>query len=52
MGEFVNSLWIKFLGWTTAAVIIILNGKLLFDTFLPAALLKAIYGHLGWPAPQ
>jgi manganese transport protein len=52
MGEFVNPLWIKFLGWTTAAVIIMLNGKLLFDTFMPAALLKAIYGHLGWPAPQ
>ena len=35
MGEFVNRLWLKILGWTTAAVIIILNVKLLFDTFMP-----------------
>lgn len=52
MGEFVNLLWIKILGWTTAAVIIILNVKLLFDTFMPASVLRAFYGHLGLPAPQ
>src|SRR2546426_3039328 len=33
MGEFVNPLWIKLLGWTCAGVIIVLNMKLLFDTF-------------------
>jgi manganese transport protein len=33
MGEFVNPLWIKVLGWTTTFVIISLNLKLLFDTF-------------------
>ena len=52
MGEFANRWWLKILGWTTAALIIILNVKLLFDTFMPAAALKAFYGHLGLPAPQ
>jgi manganese transport protein len=52
MGEFANRWWLKTLGWTTAAVIIILNLKLLFDTFMPDAALKAFYGHLGLPAPQ
>ena len=51
MGGFANRLWLKILGWTTTAVIIILNLKLLFDTFLPAAALKAFYGHLGLPVP-
>ncbi len=52
MGEFANWWGLKILGWTTAAVIIILNVKLLFDTFMPADVLKAFYGHLGLPAPQ
>ena len=52
MGEFANRWWLKILGWTTAAIIIILNLKLLFDTFMPVAVLKAFYGHLGLPAPQ
>ena len=51
MGQFVNPLWIKILGWTTAAVIIILNVKLLFDTFLPPSVLKAVYHFLGLPVP-
>ena len=51
MGQFTNPLWIKILGWTTAAVIIVLNVKLLFDAFLPASFLKAFYGHLGLPGP-
>jgi manganese transport protein len=51
MGEFVNPVWIKILGWTTAAIIIVLNLKLLFDTFMPVPILKAFYGHLGLPAP-
>jgi len=33
MGEFVNPLWIRVLGWTTAAIIITLNVKLLIETF-------------------
>jgi manganese transport protein len=52
MGDFANSPWLKILGWTTTAVIIILNVKLLFDTFMPATLLKAFYSHLGLTAPN
>jgi manganese transport protein len=52
MGEFVNRLWLKILGWTTAGIIIVLNVKLLFDTFLPDAVLKTFYGLLHLPAPQ
>ena len=47
MGQFVNPRWIKILGWATAAIIIVLNVKLLFDTFLPESFLKAFYGFLG-----
>ena len=50
MGEFANRLWLKILGWTVAGIIIVLNVKLLFDTFMPAAILKAIYRLLGLPA--
>jgi manganese transport protein len=50
MGEFVNPLWITILGWTVAAIIIVLNVKLLFDTFMPAAMMKSIYEHLRLPA--
>ena len=51
MGAFANRTWLKILGWTTTAVIIILNVKLLFDTFMPASVLKVFYGHLGLPVP-
>ena len=51
MGRFVNPLWIKFLGWTTAVIIIVLNVKLLFDTFAPASVLRAFYGFFGLPVP-
>src|SRR6266478_2600512 len=52
MGEFANGLWIKILGWTVAGTIIVLNVKLLLDTFLPDAMLKALYGflHIAPPA--
>jgi manganese transport protein len=49
MGEFANRLWLKILGWTTAGVIIVLNAKLLFDTFMPDSMLKAFYDFLGLP---
>jgi manganese transport protein len=49
MGEFTNPLWIKILGWTTAAIIIVLNVKLLFDTLAPEAARRAFYGVLGLP---
>ena len=51
MGEFANPIWIKILGWTTAAIIIVLNVKLLFDTFMPASVLKIFYGYLGLTVP-
>ncbi len=51
MGEFVNPIWIRILGWTTAVIIIVLNLKLLFDTFVPAPMLKAFYGFFGLPTP-
>ncbi|MEP7014945.1 MAG: Nramp family divalent metal transporter [Verrucomicrobiota bacterium] len=47
MGEFANRLWVKILGWTTASIIILLNLKLLFDTFMPDAVLKAFYAAMG-----
>ena len=51
MGEFANRLWVKILGWTTAGIIILLNVKLLLDTFLPAEVLKSVYGFLHLPVP-
>jgi manganese transport protein len=51
MGKFANPWWIKVLGWTTAMIIIILNAKLLVDTFVPASIMQAFFGHLGLPVP-
>src|SRR5713101_216577 len=51
MGEFANKLLLKILGWTTAAIIIVLNVKLLFDTFMPDTLLKEFYQFLHLPPP-
>ncbi|MDQ3198376.1 MAG: divalent metal cation transporter, partial [Verrucomicrobiota bacterium] len=50
MGEFVNPAWIKILGWTTAMIIIVLNLKLLFDTFMPDGARRAFYGFFGLPS--
>jgi manganese transport protein len=52
MGEFANRLWLKILGWATAGVIIILNVKLLLDTFLPASVLGTLYRLIGLPIPK
>ncbi len=49
MGEFVNPRWIKVLGWSCAGLIISLNLKLLFDTFMPATVLEALYGFFRLP---
>ncbi|MES2309503.1 MAG: Nramp family divalent metal transporter [Verrucomicrobiota bacterium] len=49
MGEFANPLWIKLLAWGTSFVIIVLNLKLLFDTFVPDAMRKVFYDSLGIP---
>jgi len=51
MGEFANRLWLKILGWTTAGIIIVLNVKLLLDTFLPSSVLQSLYGFFHIPAP-
>ena len=51
MGGFANRLWLKILGWTTAAIIILLNVKLLLDTFLPVSLVKLLYGFFHLPIP-
>jgi manganese transport protein len=51
MGEFANALWIKIAGWSTALIVIVLNLKLLFDMFMPSAVLKWIYSVLGLPVP-
>ena len=52
MGDFANPAWIKILGWTTTGIIIVLNVKLLLDTFLPTSVLKVFYGSLGLPVPE
>jgi manganese transport protein len=52
MGRFANPLWVRILGWTTTAIIIVLNAKLLFDQFVPDAALKVFYGFFGLPVPS
>ena len=47
MGVFVNPLWIKILGWACAAIIILLNVKLLLDTLRPTGAFAAIRGFFG-----
>ncbi|MBN8708788.1 MAG: Nramp family divalent metal transporter [Verrucomicrobia bacterium] len=47
MGPFANPLWIKILGWTTAMIIIVLNVKLLFDTFVPESIRRPFYAFFG-----
>jgi len=49
MGEFANGVWIKFFGWITALVIILLNVKLLCEIFLPKAILEPLYHALRLP---
>ncbi len=42
MGRFANPVWIKLLAWISAAVIIVLNLKLLFDFFAPESWINAL----------
>ena len=49
MGQFVNPLWIKILGWSTTIIIIVLNVKLLVDTFVPAPIMNRVYHLIGFP---
>ena len=50
MGGFVNPRWIQILGWLTTLIIIVLNLKLLFDTFAPAGVKSAFYRLVGLSA--
>ena len=45
MGEFASPAWIKVLAWVTAAIIIVLNVKLLTDTFGLTAWVLKLTGH-------
>jgi manganese transport protein len=47
MGGFVNPGWIKLLGWSATVIIIVLNAKLLFDTFAPEVVKAAFYRFVG-----
>ena len=42
MGRFANPVWIKLRAWISAAVIIVLNLKLLFDFFAPESWINAL----------
>ena len=52
MGEFVNPLWLKALGWIVVLLIIVLNAKLVFDFFAPTAVQQDVYGFLRLPVPS
>src|SRR4051812_49314836 len=43
MGEFTNPLWVNILAWTTAAIIVLLNAKYLFDYFGMSAWFMKIF---------
>jgi len=51
MGEFANAPWLKFLGWSTAVIIIVLNVWWLFTNLAPDSVLKPVFQLLGWPVP-
>jgi manganese transport protein len=52
MGEFANATWLRILGWTTVAIIIVLNGWLIFTSpLVPDSVQAPIFKFLGWPAP-
>jgi manganese transport protein len=49
MGEFVNPLWLRILGWFVTAVIILLTAKLVFDAGHALAFLTPFYHAIGVP---
>jgi manganese transport protein len=51
MGEFANRPWLKILGWTTVAVIIVLNLWLIFTTVAPDSIQDPVFKFLNWPVP-
>ena len=51
MGEFANRPWLKWLGWTVVALIIVLNVWLIFTTVAPDSVQSPVFKFLGWPVP-
>jgi manganese transport protein len=52
MGEFANPPWLKTIGWLTVAVIIVLNGWLIFTSpLVPDSVQRVVFRFLGWPVP-
>jgi manganese transport protein len=52
MGAFANRTWLRIVGWTTVAVIIVLNLWLLFTSpLVPDAVQAVVFKFLGWPIP-
>jgi manganese transport protein len=51
MGEFANAPWLRILGWTVAAIIIVLNVWLLFTTIAPDSIQDPVFRFLHWPIP-
>ena len=51
MGEFANRPWLKIVGWTTVALIIVLNVWLIFTTVAPDSVQAPVFQFLGWPVP-
>jgi manganese transport protein len=52
MGEFANRPWLRIVGWTTVAVIIVLNLWLLFTSpLVPDSVQDPVFKFLGWPVP-
>jgi manganese transport protein len=53
MGEFANRPWLRIVGWTTVAVIIVLNLWLLFTSpLVPDSVQAVVFKFLGWPVPN
>jgi manganese transport protein len=50
MGEFANRPWLKILGWTVVATIM-LNVWLIFTTVAPDSMQAPVFKFLGWPVP-
>jgi manganese transport protein len=53
MGEFANRSWLKIVGWTVVAIIIVLNLWLLFTSpLVPDSVQAPVFKFLGWPVPN
>ena len=51
MGEFANRSWLKWLGWASVILIILLNVWLIFTTVAPDSIQDPVFKFLGWPVP-